>query len=181
MPLSPSPMTSPVPAAGGPRPPPSPASASRLGRSLESLPTELLQPIVENLVPPTPLTTRFALRPAGTWEFRDATHQWADWYTYHSFLLAFARTSRRMAAVAKPLLYHTLVIPTPRDLVTLFRRLDSGHISPSWIRNITCLINLTGNLTIAEVHEEWYKQTGGRAVANYRRTRRRLRHRARQG
>ncbi len=155
-------MTSPVPVAGGPRHLPPSAPPSRLGRSLESLPTELLQPIVESLVPPAPLTTRFALRPTGTWEFRDANHQWADWLACNTNLLAFARTSRRMLAIAKPLLYHTIVIPTPRALVTLFRRLDSGHISSPWIRNIACLINLTGILTLAEIHAEWYRQTGGR-------------------
>lgn len=156
-------MSSPGPARG-PRPP-SPEPPSQLARSLERFPTELIQPIAEALVPAAPLTTRFALRATGTWEFRDAGHQWADWLACHTNLLSFAQTSRRMAAIAKPLLNHTLVIPTPRALVTLFRRMDNRLIMRPWIRSITCLINVAGVLTIDEVHREWQKQTGGRVRA----------------
>ncbi len=157
-------MASPEPASGPCLPSPEPPS--RLIRSLERLPTELLQPIAEGLVPARPLTTRFALRASGTWEFRDAGHQWADWLACHNNLLAFAQTSRRMAAIAKPLLYHTLVIPTPRALVTLFRRMDNHVTVRPWIRSISCLVNIAGAVTIDEVHHEWRRQTGGRSVAD---------------
>ena len=146
-------------------PPPSAAAAeppSRLRRSLERLPNELLQPIADGLVPAAPLTTRFALRPAGTWEFRDARHQWADWLVAHASLLAFAQTSRRMADVAKPRLYHTLVIPTPRTLVTLFRRIHARPEIRPWIRSITCIANVAGVLTIDATLREWERQTGGK-------------------
>jgi hypothetical protein len=149
-------------------PPPNPcpltpaAPPSRLCRSLERLPTELLRPVAENLVPARPLTTRFALRPSGTWEFRDADHQWADWLACHHNLLSFAQTSRRIAAIAKPLLYHTLVIPTPRALVTLFLRMERCLTIRPWIRSITCLVNVAGAKAIDEVHREWQRQTGGR-------------------
>jgi hypothetical protein len=144
--------------------PPAPAPLTRFCRSLERLPNELLQPIAEGLVPARPLTTRFALRPSGTWEFRDAAHQRADWLASQDNLLAFTQTSQRMAAVAKPLLYHTLVIPTPRTLVTLFLRVNGRPEIRPWIRSITCLVNIAGVETVSEVHREWQRQTGGRAI-----------------
>ncbi|KAL2133223.1 hypothetical protein VTI74DRAFT_2732 [Chaetomium olivicolor] len=152
-------MAQPCPASA-PRPPPAPYSPIQLCRSLERLPNELLQPIAEGLVPARPLTTRFALRLTGTWEFRDAGHQWADWLASHDNLLAFAQTSHRMAAVAKPLLYRTLVVPTPRALVTLFRRMNERPEIRPWIRSIACLASVAGTVSVDEVHREWQKQTG---------------------
>ncbi|KAK0629363.1 hypothetical protein B0T17DRAFT_491503 [Bombardia bombarda] len=137
---------------------------------LERLPTELLQPIAEGLLPLCPLTTRFALRPTGTWEFRDADHQWADWLAGRNDLLAFAQTSRRMAAIAKPLLYHTLVIRSHRSLVTLYRRMSRHPEIKPWIRNITCLANVAGVLTIAGAHHEWEGQTGVKWQPSYSNT-----------
>ncbi|KAK3332964.1 hypothetical protein B0T19DRAFT_354809 [Cercophora scortea] len=148
--------------------PPAPAAApvQALARvpagfsSLERLPNELLQPIAAGLVPPAPLTTRFALRSTGTWEFRDARHQWGDWLIGHSDLLAFAQTSRRMAEIAKPLLYHTLVIFDAKALVTLVQRLKQRPEIKYWIRDLTCLANVAGHLTIDRTHHEWEIQTG---------------------
>ncbi|KXX73759.1 hypothetical protein MMYC01_209608 [Madurella mycetomatis] len=154
-------------AVGGPRPP-APGPPRHVYRSLERLPNELLQPIAEGLVPAAPLTTRFALRPSGTWEFRDAGHQWADWLAAHGNLLAFAQTSQRMAAVAKPWLYHTLVIPTGPALVTLFRRMNERPEIRPWIRSIACLANVAGVLTANEAHREWQRQTGGIAPMHHR-------------
>ncbi|KAK3693078.1 hypothetical protein B0T22DRAFT_33519 [Podospora appendiculata] len=128
--------------------------------SLERLPNELLQPIAAGLIPPAPLTTRFALRSTGTWEFRDARHQWGDWLIGHSDLLAFAQTSRRMADIAKPLLYHTLVIFDAKALVTLVQRLKQRPEIKYWIRDLTCLANVAGHLTIDRTHHEWEIQTG---------------------
>jgi hypothetical protein len=156
-------MTSPV-SLGGPAAP-VPEPPSQLSQSLESLPTELLRPIAEALVPAQPLTTRFALRDSGTWEFRDAGHQWADWLACHDNLLSLARTSRRLAAIAKPLLYHTLIIPTPRALVTLLRRMETNVAIKPWIRSITCLVDVVAARTIEEVHSEWERQVGGRVFA----------------
>jgi len=143
-----------------------PESLGALRRSLEQLPSELLRPIAEGLVPARPLTTRLALRDSGTWEFRDASHQWTDWLVCHNNLLSFAQTSRRMAAIAKPLLYHTLVIPTPCALITLLRRMENNPSIKPWIRSVTCLVNVAGVVTIDEVHREWERQTGGRVVAD---------------
>ncbi|KAK0617719.1 hypothetical protein B0T14DRAFT_569200 [Immersiella caudata] len=135
--------------------------------SLELLPNELLVPIAAALVPVAPLTTRFALRPAGTWEFRDASHQWADWLASHNSLLAFAQTSRRMAAIARPLLYHTLVIPDAASLVSLILRLQRRPEMRPWIRELTCLANLTGVKTIDDLHREWKRQSGGKWAASH--------------
>lgn len=134
-----------------------------LRSSLERLPNELLLPIAEALAPAPPLTTRFALRVSGTWEFHDADHQWADFLAAHRSLLAFAQASQRTAAIAKPLLYHTLVIPTPRVLVTLIRRMNQRPEIRPWIRSVTCLANVAGSVTVDETHGEWQRQTGGRA------------------
>ncbi|KAL2256708.1 hypothetical protein VTK26DRAFT_1252 [Humicola hyalothermophila] len=116
--------------------------------SLEKLPNELLLPIAEGLVPGAPLTTRFALRPSGTWEFRDAGHQWADFLAGHRNLLALAQASQRMADITKPLLYHTLVVPTPDVLVTLICRMKVRPEIAVWIRSITCLANLTSPVAV---------------------------------
>ncbi|KAH6640122.1 hypothetical protein F5144DRAFT_544355 [Chaetomium tenue] len=151
-------MTSPV-SLGGPAAP-VPEPPSQLSQSLERLPTELLRPIAEALVPAQPLTTRFALRDSGTWEFRDVGHQWADWLACHDNLLSLARTSRRLAVIAKPLLYHTLVIPTPRALVTLLRRMETNVEIRPWIRSIACLVDVVAAKTIEEVHREWERQVG---------------------
>lgn len=123
--------------------------------SLEQLPTELLYPIAAFLVPDPPLTTRFALRSTGTWEFRDADHQWTDWLVGHNKLLAFAMTCRRMAAIATPLLYHTLVLRDHRCLITLFQRLRRRPEIKPWIRSVTCFANLAGRLTIVRALQEW--------------------------
>ncbi|SPQ23509.1 d351306d-2a15-4d6c-bc4f-56e96794d227 [Thermothielavioides terrestris] len=169
---TPVPTPAPVPMASaslnsaGDPPPPAMEPGPRFFWSLERLPAELLQPIAEGLIPQCPLTTRFALRPSGTWEFRDASHQWADWLVSHHNLLSFAQTSRRMAAIARPLLYHTLVIPTARALVLLFRRVNERPEIGPWIRSITCLANVAGAVTVAEVHREWERQAGGNAVAD---------------
>ncbi|KAL2173302.1 uncharacterized protein P884DRAFT_303578 [Thermothelomyces heterothallicus CBS 202.75] len=148
-------------AALGPRTP-APEGPGPLRRSLEHLPTELLRPIAEGLVPARPLTTRFALRDSGTWEFRDASHQWVDWLVCHNNLLSFAQTSRRIAAIVKPLLYDTLVIPTPCALVALLRRMENNPSIRPWIRSVTCLVNVAGATTIDEVHREWERQTGAK-------------------
>ncbi|KAL2158791.1 hypothetical protein VTH06DRAFT_3983 [Thermothelomyces fergusii] len=155
-------MASPGAAALGIRTP-APEGPGSLRRSLEQLPTELLRPIAEGLVPARPLTTRFALRTSGTWEFRDASHQWADWRVCHNNLLSFAQTSRRIAAIAKPLLYHTLVIPTPCALVALLRRMEQNPSIRPWIRSITCLINVAGAATV----DEPAKWDGGRRGGPY--------------
>ncbi|KAK0640599.1 hypothetical protein B0T16DRAFT_430742 [Cercophora newfieldiana] len=128
--------------------------------SLEQLPNELLVPIAAGLVPVAPLTTRFALRPAGTWELRDASHQWADWLACHNALVAFAQTSQRMAAIARPLLFHTLVIRDAAALVTLALRMQHRPEIRPWIRELTCLANITGVNTIDDLHREWNRQIG---------------------
>ena len=134
--------------------------------SLEQLPNELLLPIAAGLVPSAPLTTRFALRPTGTWELRDASHQWADWLAGHNSLLAFAQTSQRMAAIAKPLLYHTLVVRDAAALVTLALRMQRRPEIRPWIRELTCLANITGVITIDDLHREWDRQSGGTSPTN---------------
>ncbi|KAH6618402.1 hypothetical protein B0J18DRAFT_402301 [Chaetomium sp. MPI-SDFR-AT-0129] len=163
------------PTAPAPTPTPAPTFAypphpfndpRRFLRSLERLPAELLRPIAEALVPAAPLTTRFALRGSGTWEFRDADHQWADWRVCQHNLLSFAQTSRRIAAIAKPLLYHTLIIPTPRALVALLRRVELNPDVRAWVRSITCLVNIGGSSTIEEVSHEWERQTGGKGASS---------------
>lgn len=123
--------------------------------SLEQLPTELLYPIAAFLVPDPPLTTRFALRSTGTWEFRDVDHQWTDWLISHTNLLAFTMTSRRMAAIATPFLYHTLVLRDHRSLITLFQRVSRRPEIKPWIRSITCFANLAGRSTIVHALQEW--------------------------
>ncbi|KAK0744546.1 hypothetical protein B0T21DRAFT_344735 [Apiosordaria backusii] len=135
-----------------------PPSRTRLG--LEHFPNELLIPIAEILVPKPPHTTRFGLRPTGTWEFRDAAHQWADWLVSHRNLLALAQTSRRMAAIAKPLLYHTIVIPNPKFLVTLYHRLHTRPEIRPWVRELGCLVNLAEENTILGTYREWTNLRG---------------------
>ncbi|KAK4187725.1 hypothetical protein QBC35DRAFT_384283 [Podospora australis] len=150
----------PVPVPLSPQSTSSPASRHLYLRSLDRLPNELLLPIAGALVPLPTLTTRFALRPTGTWEFRDASHQWADWLSAHRNLLAFAQTSQRMASVAKPFLYHNLVIPNARSLVTLYHRLHTRPEIRPWIRDITCLVNVAGSQTIFDVYQAWLAQGG---------------------
>lgn len=123
--------------------------------SLEQLPTELLYPIAAYLVPSPPLTTRFALRSTGTWEFRDVDHQWTDWLVGHNNVLAFAMTCRRMAAIATPILYHTLVLRDHRSLITLFQRISRRPEIKPWIRSISCFANLAGRSTIIHALQEW--------------------------
>ncbi|KAL2018443.1 hypothetical protein VTK56DRAFT_862 [Thermocarpiscus australiensis] len=158
LPLRPGLMASPrAPDCPGPLAPEPPSYGSW---SLERLPNELLQPVAEYLVPAPPVTTRFALRPSGTWELRDVGHQWADWLAGHRDLLAFAQTSRRMFAIANPFLYHTLVIPTPGVLVTLYcRQIRRPEIRP-WIRSITCLVDVAAVSTARDISTEWQRQTG---------------------
>ncbi|KAM7189931.1 hypothetical protein V8F20_009958 [Naviculisporaceae sp. PSN 640] len=129
--------------------------------SLDQLPTELLYPIAAYLVPDAPLTTRFALRPTGTWEYRDELHQWADWLAGHHNLLSFAMTCRRMAAIAEPLLYDTLMLRNEKSLITLYQRIARRPQLKHWIKSISCFANLGGQLTIANAMEEWEQRMGG--------------------
>ncbi|KAK3937965.1 hypothetical protein QBC46DRAFT_365837 [Diplogelasinospora grovesii] len=140
-----------------------PESSVRPRTSLDILPNELLTPIAAFLVPQAPITTRFALRPAGTWECRDAGLQWRDWLAGYNELLAFAQVSQRMAAVVRPFLYHTIVIPNGRALVTLFHRLYRRPEIRPWIRDISCFVNVAGCTTVDQVQREWKRQTGGRS------------------
>lgn len=135
---------------------PGPASSPRL--SLESLPIELLQHIVEALAPTAPSTTRFALQPSGTWVFHDAATQYAEWQQARASLFAVLRTSRRMAAVAKTMLWNTLIIATPRALVRLFVILHYRPDVRPWIRSITCFLNVSSQLTIEDTLRQWQLQ-----------------------
>lgn len=127
----------------------------------ERLPNELLVPIAAGLLPTPPLTTRFALRRDGTWEFRDVEHQWADWRRAYTDLLAFSYTSRRMAAIVRPLLYHTIVIRNPASLVKLRNLLVKDPELRPWVREVTCLVNLGGANTIRQLDFELVRQNGG--------------------
>ncbi len=161
VPLSPIPaQAQPELTAPSPRPE-SPAKTAQFRASLELLPNELIQDIVAALVPIPPSTTRFALRPTGTWELHDTRHQWTDWLISHNNLLFFAQTSQRMAAIAKPSLYYNVMIHSGADLVRLAIRLTHRPEIRPWIREIAVLVNLAGVLTIADVHRAWEKQTGG--------------------
>ncbi|KAK4211608.1 hypothetical protein QBC37DRAFT_11268 [Rhypophila decipiens] len=135
-----------------------PAPATQQRYSLVQLPTELLYPIAAHLVPEPPLTTRFALRSTGTWEFRDVAHQWVDWLASHHNLLSFAMTCRRMAAIANPLLYHTLVLRDHKSLITLYQRMTRRPEIRGWIKSINCFANLAGHLTINNALEEWQQR-----------------------
>ncbi|KAK0742597.1 hypothetical protein B0T18DRAFT_438853 [Schizothecium vesticola] len=128
--------------------------------ALENLPFELLLPIVQALIPAPPPTTRFALRPAGTWELHDADHQYAEWLRAHNDLLAFACTSRQMAAFTKPFLYQTIVVHDVRGLIKLYRRMRRRPDIRPLIRNLACLVNVSGERTIERLHWEWQAQTG---------------------
>lgn len=130
--------------------------------SLERLPNELLQPIAEALVPQPPLTTRFALRPVGTWASQEAKDQRATWHLAHRELLSFAQTSHRMLAIARPLLWRHILIYNERALVTLYLRMIKHPEIKPWIRHITCMANVTGTRMIMGTHREWERQTGGR-------------------
>ncbi|KAL1839375.1 hypothetical protein VTJ49DRAFT_1610 [Mycothermus thermophilus] len=152
-------MLTPSPA-GGPAPA-LPGFTKRPPRALDELPTELLQRIAEALVPPRPATTRFILRDTGTWAFLNATVQWAKWRTDGRSLRHFALASRRFAAIAKPLLYHTLVAWEPSHFVALYLRLARCPEIRPWIRSLTFLINVGGSHVIADVNEELRRQTGG--------------------
>ncbi|KAL2264502.1 hypothetical protein VTJ83DRAFT_7012 [Remersonia thermophila] len=151
--LTPSPAGGPTPVVPGFMKPPRP--------SLNDLPTELLQRIAEALVPPRPATTRFILRDTGTWGFVDATNQWCKWLTDGKWLRNFVLTSRRFAAIARPLLYHTFVIWKPSHFVGLYLRLLKCPEIRPWIRSLTVLINVGGSHAIADVNQELQRQTGG--------------------
>lgn len=135
--------------------------------SLDQLPTELLYPIASYLVPDAPLTTRFALRATGTWEFRDENHQWADWLAGHHNLLAFAMACRRLAAISSPLLYHTLMLRDQSSLITLYQRIARRPEIKYWIRSINCFVNLGGQSTINHAMEEWEQRMGGKDLARH--------------
>ncbi|KAK5657920.1 hypothetical protein OQA88_2469 [Cercophora sp. LCS_1] len=138
------------------------SSSAAAGSSfMEQLPNELLLRIATALVPVSPPTTRFALRPSGTWEFQTANHHWAAWLAGHNALLAFAQTSKRMFTVSQQFLYHTLVIHDAADLVRLSRRMHRRPEIRPWIRELACLANVGGTLTIDQLHREWERQTGG--------------------
>jgi hypothetical protein len=154
-------MTSPSPNPTGRPWPPAPNTESQLRRSIEQFPNELLQHIAEVLVPSRPLTTRFALRTSGTWEFRTAASQWSDWLVAQNNLLSLAQTSRRMAVIARPLLYHTLVIATPGALVRLLLRIRKSEEIEFWIRSITLLVNVASGVTRDEMNRECLSQAGG--------------------
>lgn len=158
-----------APAPNSPSPRPSQSSPLPLAQPLsapipaiEKLPFELLLPIVQALVPPPPPTTRFALRPTGTWELCDADHQYAEWRRAHDDLLAFACTSRQMAAFAKPFLYQTIVVRDAHGLVKLHRHMRRRPDIRPLIRNLACLVNVSGEATVDDLHWEWQTQTGGK-------------------
>ncbi|KAK1835703.1 hypothetical protein QBC39DRAFT_388632 [Podospora conica] len=152
--LVPAPATSSPPPLAQPLSPPLPA--------LDRLPSELLLPIVHALIPAAPPTTRFCLRPNGTWEVRDPDRQYALWLEAHNSLLAFACTSRGMAAFAEPYLYHTVVVRTAAGLIKLYRRMRMRPSIRPLMRNLACLVNICGTKTIQDIYDQWFMQTGGK-------------------
>lgn len=125
---------------------------------LQDLPNELLQAIAGWLIPDPPATTRFALRPAGTWEFKAAATQWAEWECLHRDLRALARTNRRLADIASAYRYHTVVVHSGAGLVRLFRHLVERPGAKGCIHSLACLVNLLDPDVITDARREWVLQ-----------------------
>lgn len=134
------------------------ASQPLLG--LLDLPNELLQAIAAYLIPDPPSTTRFALRPAGSWELKEASTQWAEWKSWHQDLQALTQTCRHLKAVAGPCQYHTVVIHSGTSVVRLFRLLVERPEVKKSIHNLSCLVNLLDPRVMKEAKQEWLVQMG---------------------
>lgn len=138
---------------------PSPASQPLSLSGLLHLPNELLQAIASYLIPDAPSTTRFALRPAGSWELKEASTQWAEWKIRHRDLQSLARTCRRLHAVAGPHQYHTIAIHSGASVVRLFRLLVERPEVKKFVHNLSCLVNLLDTEVAHEAKREWVLQT----------------------
>ncbi|KAB5543130.1 hypothetical protein GE09DRAFT_239091 [Coniochaeta sp. 2T2.1] len=142
----------------------SPAATSRTTpvsqplSGLLHLPNELLQAIAAYLIPEPPSTTRFALRPAGSWELKEASAQWAEWKTCHQDLQSLTRTCHHLNAVAGSYQYHTIVINSGISVVRLFRLLVERPEVKKWIHNLSCLVNLLDIRVTDEAKHEWILQ-----------------------
>lgn len=124
------------------------------------LPNELLQAIAAYLIPDPPSTTRFALRPAGSWEFKEARTQWAEWKACHQDLQSLTRTCHQLGGVAGPYQYHTIVVYSGTSLVRLFRLLIERPEVRKWIHNLSCLVNLLDARVMNDAKHEWLLQMG---------------------
>lgn len=133
-------------------------SPARAPTGLLDLPNELLQAIASWLIPDPPATTRFALRPAGTWGFKGADVQWAEWEGLHRDLRALARTNRRFADIASACRYHTVVVHSGAGLVRLFRHLVEKPAARGCIHSLSCLVSLLDPEVINDARREWALQ-----------------------
>lgn len=125
---------------------------------LLSLPNELLQAIAAYLIPDIPDTTRFTLRPNGGWGKKDAYDQWWEWKESHQHLQSLIETCRRLAAVAGPYRYHSIVIHSGRSVVRLFRQLVDCPEAKKWIYNLSCVANLLDEAVVDDARQEWALQ-----------------------
>jgi len=135
------------------------STASQPLSGLLHLPNELLQAIAAYLIPDPPSTTRFALRPAGSWELKEASTQWAEWKICHRDLQSLTRTCHRLQAVAGPYQYHTIAIHSGASIVRLFRLLVERPEVKAWVHNLSCLVNLLDMRVTNEAKHEWVLQT----------------------
>ncbi|OIW25447.1 hypothetical protein CONLIGDRAFT_582932 [Coniochaeta ligniaria NRRL 30616] len=124
------------------------------------LPNELLQAIAAYLIPDPPSTTRFALRPVGSWELKEASIQWAEWKTCHRDLQSLTQACHHLKAVAGPCQYHTVVIHSGTSVVRLFRLLVERPEVKKWIHNLSCLVNLLDPRVMNDAKQEWLLQMG---------------------
>jgi hypothetical protein len=131
---------------------------SQPSSGLLRLPNELLQAIAAYLIPDAPSTTRFALRPAGSWELKEANTQWAEWKICHQDLQSLTQTCHHLQAVAGPYQYHTIVIHSGTSVVRLFRLLVERPETKTWIQNLSCLANLLDTRVTHEAKHEWVLQ-----------------------
>ncbi|KAL1858139.1 hypothetical protein VTK73DRAFT_7915 [Phialemonium thermophilum] len=125
---------------------------------LQHLPNELIQAIATYLVPAPPSTTRFLLRPDGTWAFRDADAQWFEWKSGHRDLQSFVATSRRMRAAAASYQFRNVVIHSGTVLVRLFRLLLEQPALKRHVQTLACLVNLLDADVIRDAKHEWASQ-----------------------
>ncbi|KAK9415465.1 hypothetical protein SUNI508_10489 [Seiridium unicorne] len=99
-----------------------------MGRLLLSLPAEVLAACFSYFVPDPPPTDYRRMHPNYSYDRR----------TYRA-LRKLCQTSKRCQEIARPLLYHTVIMYKPTQAVALLLALLSNGMGPA-IRNFACLI-----------------------------------------
>ncbi|KAK4187508.1 hypothetical protein QBC35DRAFT_498448 [Podospora australis] len=135
-------------------PPPPPTTTTTTPRNLTELPTEIIEGILEWLVPPPPEIGES--KPVAFSQMVEGEF-WHDFILCRRALAKVCLVSRGLASIARPLLYRNIAVWEEESLVLLFRTLVENPTLGSWNRFLACQMTLTAPGVIRNIRNAVHK------------------------